>query len=113
MSSRTVSVMMICLSTFSLTLTAAARQYRAAGNYAVGNRPVAIAAGDFNSDGKLDLAVANLGSQSVSILLGKGDGSFEARQDFETGVDPWTLAAVDIDGDGPPTLWLGIGATPS
>ena len=33
---------------------------------------------DFNNDGKLDLAVTNCQSDSVSVLLGKGDGSFQA-----------------------------------
>jgi len=92
--------MLICLTSFSITLTAAAREYRAAGNYAVGTHPVAVSVGDFNSDGKLDLAVANFGSKSVSVLLGKGDGTFQARQDFEVGVAPWSLVATDIDGDG-------------
>ena len=33
--------------------------------------------GDFNGDGKLDLAVANYGSNTVSVLLGNGDGTFQ------------------------------------
>src|SRR4029077_18451497 len=38
--------------------------------------PRAIAVGDFNGDGKLDLAVANFASDNVSVLLGIGDGTF-------------------------------------
>ncbi|HWX43423.1 MAG TPA: VCBS repeat-containing protein [Blastocatellia bacterium] len=41
--------------------------------------------GDFNGDGKLDLAVANTAGNSVAILLGTGTGSFEAKKDFGTG----------------------------
>src|SRR5262249_54438277 len=41
-----------------------------------GNSPAAIAVGDFNGDGKLDAAVVNQGGNSVSILLGVGDGTF-------------------------------------
>jgi uncharacterized protein (TIGR03437 family) len=39
---------------------------------------MATATGDFNGDGKLDLAVGNAASSSISILLGNGDGSFHA-----------------------------------
>src|SRR5262245_5010275 len=45
-------------------------------NYTVGNGPISVAEGDFNRDGKPDLAVANLDSNSVSVLRGNGDGSF-------------------------------------
>ena len=37
---------------------------------------VFVAVGDFNGDGKPDLAVANQDSNSVSVLLGNGDGDF-------------------------------------
>jgi len=40
--------------------------------------PWSIAAGDFNRDGKLDLAVSNYGDNSLSVLLGNGDGTFQA-----------------------------------
>jgi len=41
-----------------------------------------VAAGDFNGDGQLDLAVANSNSNNVSILLGKGNGIFGAATNF-------------------------------
>jgi len=40
----------------------------------VGQSPYAVTTGDFNADGRLDLAVANYTSKSISILLGNGDG---------------------------------------
>ena len=40
--------------------------------------PTYVAMGDFNSDGVLDLAVANRLSSNVSVLLGNGDGTFQA-----------------------------------
>ncbi|MEK7833617.1 MAG: VCBS repeat-containing protein, partial [Acidobacteriota bacterium] len=40
------------------------------------SRPISIAIADFNLDGKPDVAVANLASDSVSILLGTGNGNF-------------------------------------
>ena len=41
--------------------------------------------GDFNGDGKQDLAVANVSSNNVSILLGDGAGSFSAATNFGSG----------------------------
>ncbi|MBL8215751.1 MAG: VCBS repeat-containing protein [Bryobacterales bacterium] len=47
-------------------------------DYNVGNNPQSASAFDFNSDGKLDLAVTNAGSGTLSILNGNGDGTFSA-----------------------------------
>nr|WP_199247785.1 VCBS repeat-containing protein [[Phormidium] sp. ETS-05] len=44
--------------------------------FAVGGGPVSVTSGDFNGDGHLDLAVANVDSDNVSLLLGNGSGSF-------------------------------------
>jgi hypothetical protein len=44
--------------------------------FATGTSPVSVIVGDFNGDGRLDLAVANAASGTVSILLGKPDGTF-------------------------------------
>ena len=48
--------------------------------------PDSVAVGDFNGDGKQDLAVANCGSNNVSILLGDGAGSFSAATNFGAGL---------------------------
>ena len=49
----------------------------AAVDYATGVEPrTSVAAGDLNGDGKPDLAVANLGNNTVSVLLNNGNGTF-------------------------------------
>ncbi len=64
--------------------------------------PDAMVAGDFNGDGRLDLAIANFNSGTVSILLGNGDGTFRAPVDYSTGLytTPDAIAAGDFNGDG-------------
>ncbi|HEY9402457.1 MAG TPA: FG-GAP-like repeat-containing protein [Pyrinomonadaceae bacterium] len=69
--------------------------------YAVGSNPVSITSGDFNGDGKLDLAVANNGSQNISILLGNGAGGFAPATNLSSGgTSPNSIAAADFGGDG-------------
>src|ERR1700674_50234 len=72
-------------------------------NYPVTAYPTSIAVADFNRDGHLDLAVANGGAESgnsVSVLLGKGDGTFQPKADYAVGYDPRAITAADLNGDG-------------
>lgn len=62
-------------------------------------RPRDIVVGDFNQDGKEDLAVANQGSRQISILLGKGDGTFGTATNYAN-VSGDKLTIGDFDGDG-------------
>src|SRR5262249_13381873 len=68
--------------------------FQAAVNYPAGSFPRSVAVGDFNGDGFLDLAVANVGTypnytdSSVSVLLGKGDRTFHAARSFAAGNRP-------------------------
>jgi hypothetical protein len=64
----------------------------------VGTKPVAIAAGDLNGDGKVDLVVAN-GDGTISVLLGSGTGTFAPAVAYTAGV-PTSLALGDFNGDG-------------
>ena len=71
--------------------------------YAVAGSVNGIAVGDFNGDGKLDLAVTcGLGYSPgvVSILLGNGDGTFQKHVDYEVGTAPVGIAVGDFNGDG-------------
>jgi hypothetical protein len=56
--------------------------------------------GDFNGDGKHDLATANPLSNDVSVLLGEGDGTFVGAGNFPVGLRPFSVAVGDFDGDG-------------
>jgi hypothetical protein len=65
-------------------------------------RANAIAVGDFNHDGKLDLAVVSscCPNGGVSILLGKGDGTFLPSVNYSAGEQPVSIVAADFNGDG-------------
>jgi hypothetical protein len=67
---------------------------------ATGSIPVSSAVADFNGDGKLDLAVANYASNTVTILLGNGDGTLTAAASPATGSEPTSIAVGDFNGDG-------------
>ena len=72
---------------------------------ATGSNPASVAVGDFNGDGRKDLATANGGSSSVSVLLGNGtgstgDGTFTAAASPATGSAPYSVAVGDFNGDG-------------
>ncbi len=72
--------------------------------YAVGTDPRSITTADFNGDGKADLVVANAGSNTLSILPGNGDGSFQTQSTVATGQSPSAVAVADFNGDGKPDL---------
>jgi hypothetical protein len=68
--------------------------------------PLAIIANDVNRDGIHDLVVANNGTGTLSVLVGKGDGTFAAAESFPTGAAPSALAAGNLDGNGTDLLTL-------
>lgn len=70
--------------------------------FAVGTTPYSITAGDFNGDGKADLAIANNGSNNVTVLLGNGTGGFTraSGSPFATGSAPVSVVAADFNTDG-------------
>jgi FG-GAP-like repeat/FG-GAP repeat len=78
----------------------------------VGADPLGLAAGDFNSDGRTDLVVANFGVVAsdhggFSLLLGNGDGTFQPAVNFTAGDFPDSISVADFNGDGHPDVVLG------
>jgi hypothetical protein len=67
---------------------------------ASGSEGAAIVVGDFNHDGKLDLALTNYGATAINILLGNGDGTFQAPISTPSPINPNALVAGDFNGDG-------------
>jgi hypothetical protein len=88
-----------------------------------GTNPYWLVARDFNQDGNLDLAMCNEGSNTVSVLLGQGNGSFQlAAKPFASGGPlPSGITAADFDkdnktdlaltntGNGTISIFLGLG----
>jgi len=66
----------------------------------VGTNPVSVAIGDFNNDGKQDLAVVNSSSNNVSIRLGDGSGNFTSVADVGVGNAPVSIGLGDFNSDG-------------
>ena len=69
----------------------------------------ALAGGDFNQDGNLDLAVSNSANSSVTILLGNGDGTFTAAAS-PAATSGYAIAAADFNGDAKLDLAVGYRA---
>ena len=72
------------------------------GPFAVGENPSSVALGDFDGDGATDVVTANVGSDSVSVLLGDGSGGFTPAPNgpFAVFNNPASVALVDVNGDG-------------
>ena len=62
--------------------------------------PSSVVVADLNGDGKPDIVTANSFSDTVSMLLGNGDGTFQTQQRFAVGDSPNAVAVADLNGDG-------------
>jgi len=74
--------------------------FAAPANPATGDSPRSVAVGDFNGDERPDLAVSNLGGNTVSVLLGSLNGTFQPAVNYATGTLPHSVAVGDFNGDG-------------
>ncbi len=89
------------------------RSYRNVASYAVGYAPLAVAINDFNGDGKADVAVVNRSSDTVTILLNTGAGSFRVGGSYESGNKPFSITVGDFNRDNKPDLVIvndGLGS---
>ncbi|HEY2710900.1 MAG TPA: VCBS repeat-containing protein [Chthoniobacterales bacterium] len=76
--------------------------FAATATYDTGVSPEAIAAGDLNHDGKIDLVVTNGSTNSVSIFLGNGDSTFTPGMavKLRNRAEPSGITLADMNGDG-------------
>ncbi|MCX5384171.1 FG-GAP-like repeat-containing protein [Streptomyces sp. NBC_00083] len=71
-------------------------------NPCVARFPTDVAVGDFDEDGKPDLATSDANTNNVSLMSGNGDGTFGAATQLALagGTSPQGIASADLDGDG-------------
>lgn len=69
-----------------------------------GDGPSAVAIGDLNSDGNLDIVVTNQNADTISFFLGNGDGTFGAAQTVNVGDKPVSVVIADLDGNSNPDI---------
>ncbi len=77
--------------------------FRAPVSYPAGSNPDTTSVGDFNGDNRPDIVTASGGGFSgfqLHTFLGRGDGTFTARQSLRTDFGPSDIAIADFSGDG-------------
>lgn len=86
--------------------------FKQTGKAAVGLTPNNISAGDFNRDGRPDLAVPNYNSNSVSVLLGDGVGGFLPAKNYAVAYGTLAAAVADYNLDGKQDMAVAVREKP-
>jgi hypothetical protein len=109
-----VRCLLFAAGAFSMAASAAVSpaSFAAPQSFEVGTSPSAVVAGDFNGDKKPDLAVANFGSNDVSILLNEGHGDFQSAVSYAAATGPSSIAVGDFNGDGTLDIAVALSGGP-
>jgi len=99
-------ITVLSLVAFSFCHDASAQTFSVdpAANYTVGSAPYFVAAADFNGDNNQDLVVTNNSNDTLSILLGNGDGTLQAQTTLNTSTQPFNIIVMDLNGDQKPDI---------
>ena len=99
--------LLLLLSLIAGAQIASAQSFSTPLTYFVGDNPNGGTSGDFNGDNKPDLAIGNVLNRNVSVLLNKGDGTFNDAVNYGVDFNPETVAAADLNNDGKVDLAVG------
>ena len=106
---KTAALAMVCVASFTEQTSA---QFETRGSTLIVSEPFSIALGDFNHDGRLDLAATSFSTSQVAVLLGNGNGTFQAPVYYAVGFEPESVAVADFNNDGNLDLAVtGFGST--
>ncbi|MFI5455663.1 MAG: FG-GAP-like repeat-containing protein [Isosphaerales bacterium] len=72
--------------------------------FPTGRQPFSVAVADINGDGVPDIITANAASNTVSVLVGNGNGTFRPQQTYAVGSRPYSVAVAGLNGDGKPDI---------
>jgi len=69
-------------------------------HFSADSLPYDITSADFNNDGKPDIALANAGADTLSVIINSGNGNFSPTLNYKVGFNPWRVIALDLNSDG-------------